>query len=87
MPYIKQVDREKFKEFLSNVPLCKTAGELNYMITSICNNYVKNHSKCYQTLNELIGVLECLKLEYYRIIVAPYEDTKIIENGDVYEFN
>jgi len=30
------------------------------------------------------GVLECAKLELYRRIAAPYEDTKIEENGDVY---
>jgi len=27
--------------------------------------------------------LECAKLELYRMIAAPYEDTKIKENGSV----
>ena len=30
------------------------------------------------------GALECAKLEFARRIVAPYEDAKIKENGDVY---
>lgn len=85
MPYIKQEDRVKFEEFLTKIPFCKNAGELNFMITSICDNYAIRHKKSYQVLNELIGALECLKLEYYRRIAAPYEDTKISENGDVYK--
>jgi hypothetical protein len=34
--------------------------------------------------NDVIGALECCKLELYRRMVAPYENTKIKENGDVY---
>ena len=33
---------------------------------------------------KVIGALECAKLELYRRIAAPYEDTKIQENGEVY---
>ena len=32
----------------------------------------------------LVGVLECAKLELYRRLAAPYEDLKIEDNGDVY---
>ena len=39
----------------------------------------------FQDLNELIGALECAKQELYRRVVAPYEEDKIEENGDVYE--
>jgi hypothetical protein len=38
----------------------------------------------YAEINEVVGVLECCKLELYRRLAAPYEDTKIKENGDVY---
>ena len=31
-----------------------------------------------------MGALECAKLELYRRVAAPYEDVKIMENGDVY---
>ena len=37
-----------------------------------------------KNLNAIIGALECAKLELYRRVAAPYEDDKIIENGDVY---
>jgi len=35
-------------------------------------------------INEVIGVLECAKLELYRRVAAPYEERKRIENGEVY---
>ena len=38
----------------------------------------------YHHYNQLIGVLECAKLELYRRLIAPYEDVKIIDDGDVY---
>jgi broad-specificity NMP kinase len=37
----------------------------------------------YHKYNAAVGVLECAKLELYRRLVSGYEDTKIIENGDV----
>jgi hypothetical protein len=37
----------------------------------------------YFNLNRAVGVLECCKLEFYRRVAAPYEDTKIQQNGDV----
>ena len=33
--------------------------------------------------NRSMGVLECIKSEWYRRQVGPYEDKKIRENGDV----
>jgi len=81
MPYIKPKDRAAI---LLNETNIKTAGDLNYFITTIVNWYINEHGKSYSTLNEVIGVLECAKLELYRRIVAPYEDTKIDQNGDVY---
>jgi len=91
MPYIKPEDRTKYKELLelievlSNnaVELLKTAGDLNYFITKICHIYLKNKGLKYQNLNEVIGVLECAKQEFYRKIASPYEDKKRDENGEV----
>ena len=31
----------------------------------------------YQNVNAIIGALECAKLELYRRLIAPYEDTKV----------
>jgi hypothetical protein len=81
MPYIKPQDRAAI---LLNETNIEDAGELNFFITTLINYYIDKNTKCYTTLNEVIGVLECAKLELYRRIVGPYEDIKIQENGDVY---
>jgi len=67
------------------------AGHLNYIITTFLTSFFKRlHKKIYlagelrySDYNEIIGVLECCKLEFYRRKAAPYEDKKIISNGDV----
>lgn len=59
-------------------------GELNFVLTSICCNYLHDEGKTYEVLNEIIGVLECVKQEFYRRVVVPYEANKKELNGDVY---
>jgi len=85
MPYIKQEDRNRLhtREMLELSAEIKTPGELNYVITKLCHFYAVNKGESYATYNEVIGVLECAKLEYYRRPVAIYEDKKILENGDI----
>jgi hypothetical protein len=94
MPYIKQEDREKFNMFMGENKFkidflkkigekCDNAGDLNYAITSIVHHYMKNKGENYQHYNDVIGALEGAKMELYRKKVAPYEDQKIILNGDV----
>jgi hypothetical protein len=62
----------------------QNAGELNYAVTNLVLGYIAQHGKNYQHINDVIGALEGAKLEFYRRLVGPYEDTKIAENGDVY---
>jgi len=82
MPYIKQFDREQLHN-----PDCirepVNSGELNFLITLLIKDYY-NCKPCYQSINDIVGALEGAKLEFYRRVAAPYEDTKIKENGDVY---
>jgi hypothetical protein len=37
----------------------------------------------YKKIAVITGVLENIKQEYYRRIAVPYEDEKIVENGDI----
>jgi hypothetical protein len=79
MPYVKDYARED----VDNGVLPRNAGELNYLFTTVCHQYWKKTGQNYQAFNDIIGALEGCKLELYRRKVAPYEDQKIIENGDV----
>jgi len=91
MPYIK--NRGEFESRITDVDLftvgaeCKNAGELNYAITSILHGHIHEHGLCYSNLNKVIGVLECAKQEFYRIVAAPYENLKRKENGLVSELD
>lgn len=88
MPYIKQEDRSKKQELASNLAdECKSVGDLNYSISVLMHRFLESKGKNYTNINSLIGVLECAKLELYRVIAAPYEDTKIEENGPVSELD
>jgi hypothetical protein len=63
----------------------ETPGELNYLLTSLCLEYIGMAPVLsYELLNEVIGVLECAKMEFYRRVGVPYEENKILDNGDVY---
>lgn len=79
MPYISKERREEVR----NGQTPQTAGELNYVFTLHIIEYFKIHSN-YQGINDVVGALEGAKLEFYRRAVAPYEEEKILENGDLY---
>jgi hypothetical protein len=81
MPYIKP---ELRSSILLDPESISNAGELNYYISTLVNHFINEKGKSYAVVNEVIGALECAKLELYRRIIAPYEDIKIQENGDVY---
>jgi len=87
LPYIKPKRREKYKEaleeligILKSLPVEEVDGELNYVVTKIIKEV---YPLRYFHLNKAIGVLECIKLEFYRRVAALYEDEKMRESGDV----
>ena len=81
MPYIHESKRKAF----ANKTICMScAGDLNYLITQLCQEYKELHGESYSTYNDILGALEGAKLELYRRKVAPYEDIKIKEHGDVW---
>jgi hypothetical protein len=80
MPYISQAERR----ILEEGGTVATAGMLNYAFTLCIKDYMEHHPVNYQTINDIVGALEGAKLEFYRRVVADYEDGKIESNGDVY---
>jgi hypothetical protein len=94
MPYIAPTQREHLdfdiewlvktiesaQEDLS-LDITAKAGLLNYIFTRILQDAYPEDN--YNSFNERIGILECCKLELYRSRVAPYEEQKKFENGDV----
>lgn len=96
MPYIYKKHRERLdplvdalgqeiKKIKEEFPEQTRDGSLNYSVTRLLNMVFADAR--YHDLNELIGFLECCKLEYYRKVAAPYEDLKEKDNGPVDTFN
>ena len=88
MPYIKErawIDK-RLEPLLYEFEHDKDirAGEVNYMITQILLAWLDAQGLSYATVNAIMGVLSCVASEFYRRVVAPYEDQKKGENGDVY---
>lgn len=88
MPYISKKDRGQFEEaiqglskILKNQPVESQDGCVNYCVTRVLDEVFP---KRYQHINRAMGVLECIKQEFYRRVAGPYEDEKIEENGDAY---
>ncbi len=93
MPYIPQDDRptydaliDKLTDLLSSQPLEKRKGHANYVVTQIVRKAwgvddAANES--YSNYADVVGTLECAKLELYRRWVAAYEDGAIDRHGDL----
>jgi hypothetical protein len=79
MPYIKQQDRNRIDR--GGCP--KTAGELNYGIHILLEQFLSVAGENYQSYNDMIGALEAAKLELYRRRVSQYEDKKELLNGNI----
>lgn len=90
MPYIKELDRKKYDSLIEDVVDALTGhgfeanstGDINYVISNIIWQLFDKQPS-YKVANELMGVIECVKQEFYRRRVSPYEDEKIHINGDI----
>ena len=80
MPYINERDRSKSG--------LTTEGDLNYRIHELIEIYLNGQEKVgYAQYNAVVGVLESAKQESYRRAVSPYEEAKLVENGDISLYN
>lgn len=84
MPYIKPEKRRDLRcaeGAYARTP--EDGGELNYLFFSLVLEYLGCHGTSYATLSEVDSALSLCQAELRRRIVFPYEDAKMLENGDV----
>jgi len=88
MPYIKPEERPRYDQLIQQVvEQFRTLspgsldGHLNYFITKLLVNL---YEPSYFNFNRVQGLLGCIQQEFYRRRVAPYEDDKMEQHGDVY---
>lgn len=77
MPYLRK-DLRREDNYQSD-------GALNYQITQVCRRYLSENGERYDIYEDIIGALECAKLEFYRRKVAKYENRAIVKNGDIFD--
>jgi len=93
MPYIDNEVRERYGNLTIDQLLQRfrdaaligqdtLPGDLNWVISNFMF-HVFDANPSYRLGNTLMGVLESAKQEFYRRKLAPYEDNKIKENGDL----
>ena len=95
MPYITQDKRHQLDPVIDDIlrilvgmrlddEHTNTEGNLNYLITRLLMKvYGQADDTRYANINDVIGMLECCKLEFYRKVAVPYENQKAHENGEV----
>lgn len=84
MPYIKHDKRTVLDPHLEQLAReVTTEGELNYCIYKLSCLLIDKMGESYDNYSMCSSAMEHAKLEWYRKRVAPYEDKKIAENGDI----
>lgn len=89
MPYIVKGKRTRLDPAIENLADAfrelddhdNFAGNLNYVVSKLLKTLYPAPN--YQRFNDMVGALECCKLELYRKQIAPYEELKEAENGPV----
>ena len=85
MPYIKEEDREKIDPelrcLLNKLDKSIDVGSYNYILTRIIHHFILTNGLRYVNVNAAIGIMDCAKMELYRMVAGPYEDQKIKSNG------
>ena len=85
MPYIKPEFRPAIDEVIQQLDKhVITAGDLNYAITKLILRVSIGSGGGYNYIALVTGVLENVKLEFYRRYATPFEQEKVKINGDVY---
>lgn len=87
MPYIIQTRREAFDDAIFEIAEeIEHAGEFNYVVSKLAGCLVNQGiDTSYEFLNAVDGAIGLAQAEFRRRYVFPYEDLKMIQNGDLFD--
>lgn len=90
MPYIVPEKRKKYDSFILALVACLEQGEhsngdLNYVISKLVHEWLISHPDGlrYDSSSNAYKAMVCAAAEFYRVVVAPYEDAAAKKNGPV----
>jgi hypothetical protein len=95
VPYIIEEERQELDDAIDKMAdaivgshnrhnFASFLGRINYCFSRILMRVMRDVS--YAKVAMATGVLENVKQEFYDRIARPYEDRKMIENGDIKEY-
>lgn len=84
MPYTHPANRRAEQALRSAVNVGWTKGDLTWAISVLMDEYVLNHGVSYAVLSDARASAADAHDEWYRRVMAPYEDKKWAQNGEVY---
>lgn len=99
MPYVSEEDRPELNDAIVNMVIAITQsktgavnphdfslflGNINHCFSRVLMQVMRSPS--YPKIAMATGVLENIKQEFYERVARKYEDQKIVENGDIYEY-
>ena len=84
MPYIKTESRPQYAESIEDLAnKIEVKGDFNYVMCELLGQLILKGKIGYTTVSEWIDAMHDAEAEARRILLNPYEDQKIIENGMV----
>lgn len=94
MPYIPKHNREKYDDLINSLAHIlntranhdELSGEMNYVLFRLAKllcNQESDGKRSYARMAIVSSALTEAQAEFRRRVMAPYEDEKIEENGDV----
>jgi hypothetical protein len=88
MPYIKEDRRVELAKYITALDdklhqMGDVGGDMNYVICTLLFRKFKRVRK-YVTIEQMMGTLTCVALEFYRRCAAPYEDGAMRRNKDMF---
>ena len=91
MPYIKQENRDILDPEIENLFVrlinMQCTDEENNMEENVNYIFTKLLKMCYgesyEEINNALGVISAVQLEFYRRVAVPYENQAQFEHGDV----
>jgi hypothetical protein len=86
MPYLTGPRREAFALARNTLKTTRIdgVGELVYLFCYMADLYVGQHITNFELLNSVVGAFESAKMEFYRKMMAGYEDGKEQSNGPIW---
>lgn len=99
MPYIPQEDRDEIINGTGTIDIaytrrdlglavgqaCRNGGDFQYILAVAIQTYLEEKGLRYQNCQDIMGALTGANAEFYRKVVAKYEDLKMLDNGPVYD--